>query len=133
MSFVLVLINPRRTVESETIFASKSMESVLILVASVAESVCCFNKFVFIEERLLLINPLKKLESIFCFARLVAISVVFAAINPGNEAIIVALTPPTLLTVGEAAVPPKSPANCILPLIVVVASGVAALVILEPI
>ena len=111
MSFVLVLINPRKTVESDTILASKSIESVLILVASVAESVCCFNKFVFMLDKLVLINPRKKLESIFCFARLVAISVVFAAINPGNEAIIVALTPPTLLTVGEAAVPPKSPAN----------------------
>ena len=111
MSFVLVLINPRNTVESDTIFATKSIESVLIFAASVAESVCCFNKFVFIEERLLLIKPLKKLESIFCFAKLVAMSVVFAAINPGNEAIIVAVTPPTLLTVGAAAVPPKSPAN----------------------
>jgi hypothetical protein len=63
----------------------------------------------------------------------VAISEVLVAINPGSEAIVAALIPPTLLTVGEAAVPPKSPANCILPLIVVVASGVAALVILEPI
>ena len=35
------------------------------------------------------------------------------------------LTPPTLLTVGDAAVPPKSPANLIFPFAVVVASGIA--------
>ena len=39
------------------------------------------------------------------------------------------LDPPTLLTVGEVAMPPKSPANCILPLTVGEASGVAALVV----
>ena len=34
------------------------------------------------------------------------------------------LTPPTLFTVGDAAVPPKSPANCNLPFVIASASGV---------
>ena len=41
-----------------------------------------------------------------------------------------AFTPPTRFTVGDAAVPPKSPANCIIPFILVVASGAFELVIL---
>ena len=44
-------------------------------------------------------------------------------------AILDALTPPTLLTVGELAVPPKSPANCINPFAEVDASDGAAVVV----
>ena len=36
---------------------------------------------------------------------------VFAAINVGNVAIVEELTPPTLFTVGDPAVPLKSPVN----------------------
>lgn len=53
---------------------------------------------------------------------------VFDAIDVGKVAIVVELTPPTVFTDGEVAVPPKSPANCILPLVVKSASGVAAFV-----
>ena len=38
------------------------------------------------------------------------------------------LEPPTVFTIGDAAIPLKSPANCIFPLEVVVASGVAAVI-----
>jgi hypothetical protein len=48
------------------------------------------------------------------------------AILFGSVAIVVELTPPTLFTVGRSAVPPKSFANLIFPLTVVVASGAAA-------
>ena len=51
---------------------------------------------------------------------------VFEAINVGNVVIVDELTPPTLFTVGNAAEPPKSFVNCILPFTVAVASGVAA-------
>ena len=56
--------------------------------------------------------PVKVGEAIFAFnARLAVTSEVFAFdVKPG--------------TVGKAAVPPKSPANCILPFVVIVASGV---------
>ncbi len=40
---------------------------------------------------------------------------VFAAINVGKVVIVVELTPPTLFTVGNAAVPPKSFVSCIIP------------------
>jgi hypothetical protein len=40
------------------------------------------------------------------------------------------LTPPTVLTIGEAALPPKSPANCIIPFEIEVASDTDAFVIL---
>ena len=53
---------------------------------------------------------------------------VFDAIDVGKVAIVVELTPPTEFILGKDAVPPKSPANCILPLLVKSASGVAALV-----
>jgi hypothetical protein len=57
---------------------------------------------------------------------LLVILAVFEAINVGNVVIVVELTPPTLLTVGNSAVPPRSLVNCNLPFIVAVASGVAA-------
>ena len=47
------------------------------------------------------------------------------AIEVGSVAIVDELTPPTLFTVGAAAVPPKSFVNCIFPLVVAFASGVA--------
>ena len=47
------------------------------------------------------------------------------AISLGIVEIVEELTPPTLLTVGKSAVPPKSFVNLILPLIEAVASGVA--------
>ena len=43
--------------------------------------------------------------------------------------IVVELEPPTVFTVGDVAIPPKSPANCTLPFTVLEASGVAALVV----
>ena len=49
---------------------------------------------------------------------------VFAATDVGNVEIIDELTPPTLFTVGESAVPPKSFVNLSLPLLVASASGV---------
>ena len=51
ISFILVLINPLRTVESATDLAYKSVESDLNFVASVKESVCCFNRFVFRQRQ----------------------------------------------------------------------------------
>ena len=57
---------------------------------------------------------------------LLVILTVFEAINVGNVVIVVELTPPTLFTVGNSAVPPRSLVNCNLPFIVAVASGVAA-------
>ena len=60
-----------------------------------------------------------------------AISVVFTvmlavldATEVGNVPIVIELTPPTLLTVGKSAVPPKSLVNFSLPLVVASASGV---------
>ena len=41
------------------------------------------------------------------------------------------LTPPTVFTLGKSPVPPKSPANCIIPFVFTVASGAALLDILE--
>ena len=55
---------------------------------------------------------------------------VFDATEVGNVAIVDEDTPPTLFTVGAAAVPPKSFANCILPFVVASASGVTLFVIL---
>ena len=56
---------------------------------------------------------------------LVVILAVLVAIKPGNVLIVAEFTPPTLLTVGKSAVPPKSFVNLILPFILEVASGVA--------
>lgn len=53
---------------------------------------------------------------------------VLAEIKAGKVPIVVELTPPTLLTVGAFAVPPKSFVNLIFPLIREVASGVAAVI-----
>ena len=53
---------------------------------------------------------------------LLVILAVFDAINVGKVVIVVELTPPTLFTVGNTAVPPKSFANFIIPFSVVVAS-----------
>ena len=75
ISLLLVLIKPLKTVESAIDFAYKAVESDLSFVASVKESVCCFNKFVLIVEVLTLIKFLNKLESIFCLFKLVIISV----------------------------------------------------------
>jgi len=55
---------------------------------------------------------------------------VLAAIDVGKVPIVVELIPPTLFTVGRSAVPPKSFASLTTPFAVVVASCVAALVIL---
>ena len=63
--------------------------------------------------------------AVIAFVLLVMLDV-FEAINVGKVVIVVELTPPTLFTVGNAAVPPKSFVNCNLPFIVAVASGVAA-------
>ena len=46
---------------------------------------------------------------------LLVILAVFDAINVGNVVIVVELTPPTLFTVGNTAVPPKSFVSCIIP------------------
>ena len=46
---------------------------------------------------------------------LLVILAVFEAINVGKVVIVVELTPPTLFTVGNAAVPPKSFVSCIIP------------------
>jgi len=51
---------------------------------------------------------------------------VLDAIDVGSVAMVDELTPPTELTVGNAAVPPKSFVNCILPFVEASASGVAA-------
>ena len=53
---------------------------------------------------------------------LLVILAVFAEIKVGNVVIVVELTPPTLFTTGNTAVPPKSFANFIIPFSVVVAS-----------
>ena len=50
--------------------------------------------------------------------------IVLASIAVGNRAMVFELTPATEFTVGKAAVPPKSPANWILPFNNEVASGV---------
>ena len=59
------------------------------------------------------------------------LTIVFAVLDDVAEftadatvVIVDELTPPTLLTVGASAVPPKSPANCNLPFTNAVASGV---------
>ena len=72
----------------------------------------------------------------FPFAsRLTMVPAVFASVaalaNSVAVLIVEELEPPTLLTVGAAAIPPKSPASCILPLAVVVASGVAVVIALS--
>jgi len=55
---------------------------------------------------------------------LVVILEVLDAIEVGNVDIVDELIPPTLLTVGKSAVPPKSFVNLSLPFVVEVASGV---------
>ena len=67
-----------------------------------------------------------------------AISLVFVvildvleAIKVGNVPIVEELTPPTVLTVGKSAVPPKSFVNLIFPFTLAVASGVAVAAIPE--
>ena len=72
----------------------------------------------------------------FPFAsRLTIVLTVFASVaafaNSVAVLIVDELEPPTLLTVGAAAMPVKSPASCILPLTVVVASGVAVVIALS--
>ena len=53
---------------------------------------------------------------------------VFEAIKVGKLEIVDELTPPTLFTTGELAVPPKSLDNCNFPFIVALASATEALV-----
>ena len=53
---------------------------------------------------------------------LLVILAVFDSIKVGNVVMVVELTPPTLFTTGNTAVPPKSFANFIIPFSVVVAS-----------
>ena len=65
------------------------------------------------------IVALKAISEVF-----VEILEVFDAIVVGNVDIVDELIPPTLLTVGKSAVPPKSLVNLSLPLVVEVASGV---------
>ena len=65
------------------------------------------------------IVALKAISEVF-----VVILEVFDAIAVGNVDIVDELIPPTLLTVGKSAVPPKSLVNLSLPLVVEVASGV---------
>ena len=50
---------------------------------------------------------------------------VFEATEVGKVEMVVELTPPTILTVGKSAVPPKSLVNLSFPLVVELASGVA--------
>ena len=88
MSLILVLIKPLNTVESETDFAYNAVESDLSLVASVNESVCCFNKFVFMVEVLTLIKFLSKVESILSLFKLVIMSAVFSEILFSLEVIL---------------------------------------------
>ena len=75
---------------------------------------------VFAAIALVLLVMLDELEVILvskAFSAVVALVIsavileVFAAINVGKVAIVDELTPPTLFTVGEPAVPPKSPVN----------------------
>lgn len=47
------------------------------------------------------------------------------AMSAGKFEMVEELTPPTLLTVGKSAVPPRSLVNLILPFVEAVASGVA--------
>ena len=72
--------------------------------------------------------PVKDGELILAFnpicAVLTVILAVFAAMEVGNAARVDELTPPTLVTVGKSAVPPKSFVNLSLPLFVASASGV---------
>lgn len=59
------------------------------------------------------------------FASKAVIPAVLEAIEVGKLPIVDALIPPTLTTVGAAAVPPKSFVNCNLPFVLASASGVA--------
>ena len=61
----------------------------------------------------------------------VVMLVVLEAINVGKVLIVEELIPPTVLTVGAVAVPPKSFVNCIFPFTLEVASGVAVAAIPE--
>ena len=56
---------------------------------------------------------------------------VLLAINVGSVEIVTELTPPTLFTIGEEAVPLKSPVNFNLPFVVASASGVSLFVMLD--
>ena len=88
ISLIFVLIKPLNTVESATDFAYKAVESDLSFVASVNESVCCFNKFVLIVDVLTLIKFLNKVESILYLFKLVMIYAELSAILFSLEAIL---------------------------------------------
>ena len=124
MAFVLLVILAVFVVILAVFAAMALVLLVMLAVFAVIAFVLLVMLAVFAVIALVLLVMLDVFEAI-AFVLLVMLDV-FEAINVGKVVIVVELTPPTLFTVGNAAVPPKSFVNCNLPFIVAVASGVAA-------
>ena len=98
---------------------------------NVGDAIFAFNAIAFVFAVILVVLEVTLVSKVAISLILEVILAVLEAINVGRVPIVEELIPPTVLTVGNSAVPPRSFVSLIFPFNVVVASGVAVAAIPE--